>query len=165
MSSRPDLEPSLVIRAAEPSDAPAIFALIVELAHFESLEHQLSGSAAQLADDLFGPHARAWATVATIDEVVVGYALCFATYSTFLTRAGVWLEDLYVTQHERGRGIGRALFDAVAEQAKERGAGRLEWSVLDWNQKAIDFYESRGATVLPDWRICRITRQMESSEG
>lgn len=164
MSSGELFRQPFAIRAAGPGDTDALFALILELARFESLEHQVSGSAVQLALDLFGPSARAWATVATVEELVVGYALCFSTYSTFLTRPGVWLEDLYVSEKQRGRGIGRALFDAVAEQAKAQGAGRLEWSVLDWNQKAIDFYEERGATVLPDWRICRMTRQGEESE-
>jgi GNAT superfamily N-acetyltransferase len=134
-----------------------LFELIQELAHFEHLASQVTGSANELARDLFGERRAAEALVAERDGRVLGFALFFTTYSTFLTRPGLYLEDLYVRESERGRGIGKALLERLIELARERGAGRLEWSVLDWNANAITFYEKMGATVLPDWRICRVT--------
>jgi GNAT superfamily N-acetyltransferase len=95
--------------------------------------------------------------VAEWEGAIVGFALFFANYSTFLTQPGIYLEDLFVLPQYRRQGIGRALLSSVAEIAKARGAGRLEWSVLDWNQSAIAFYEKMGADVLPDWRICRVS--------
>jgi GNAT superfamily N-acetyltransferase len=152
----PDDSLPITIRDAQPGDERDIFSLIRELARFEHLEHQLEGSAEELGRQLFGPSPGAWALVALMGDRIVGYALCFSTFSTFLTRRGVWLEDLFVTESMRRRGIGSALFDAVVEGAQKLQAGRVEWSVLDWNEKAIAFYQSRGAQVLPDWRICRL---------
>jgi GNAT superfamily N-acetyltransferase len=148
---------SLSIRSARPGDEVVLFELIQELAHFEHLTHQVTGSADLLARDLFGDRPAAEALVAERDGRVLGFALFFATYSTFLTRPGLYLEDLYVRESERGHGVGKALLERVMGLARERGAGRLEWSVLDWNANAIAFYEKMGATVLPDWRICRVT--------
>jgi GNAT superfamily N-acetyltransferase len=145
------------IRPAKPGDEPAIFELISALARFEHLEHQVTGSPAQLARDLFGPRPAAEVLLAEDDGRAVGYALFFTTYSTFLTRPGIWLEDLFVLESHRQRGIGKALLAETRRVAAERGAGRLEWSVLDWNTNAITFYERFGATVMPDWRICRVT--------
>ncbi len=88
---------------------------------------------------------------------MVGYALSFPTYSTFRTQPGLWLEDIYVTPAERGRGLGKAMLLHLIEEGRRAGLGRIEWSVLDWNQPAIDFYASLGADVLPDWRICRVS--------
>ncbi|HET9952869.1 MAG TPA: GNAT family N-acetyltransferase [Polyangiaceae bacterium] len=147
---------TLAIRPARPGDQHAIFDLIRELARFERLEHVVSGSPDALAHDLFGERPSAEALLAESDGVPIGFALFFSTYSTFLTRPGLYLEDLFVLEPYRGQGVGRALLRAVHERARERGAGRLEWSVLDWNERAIAFYRSFGATVLPDWRICRI---------
>ena len=143
------------VRPARSGDERRLFELVSELARFEKLEHQLRGSATELADALFGPHPSAEALVAEQAGQIVGYALFFSTFSSFLTRPGVWLEDLFVTQAERGRGIGQSLLRAVAELACKRKAARFEWAVLDWNSPAIDFYRARGITVLPDWRICR----------
>ncbi|HVX93338.1 MAG TPA: GNAT family N-acetyltransferase [Polyangia bacterium] len=145
------------IRPAKPGDEHALFELISALARFEHLEHQLSGSPAELARDLFGPRPAAEALLAEEGGRAVGYALFFTTYSTFLTRPGLWLEDLFVLESHRRRGIGKALLEETRRVAAERGAGRLEWSVLDWNANAITFYERFGATVMPDWRICRVT--------
>lgn len=134
-----------------------LFELIGELAAFEHLEHLLTGSAEALARDLFGAAPRAEALLAELDGKAAGFALFFSSYSTFLTRAGIYLEDLYVRPALRGQGTGRALLAAVAGVAVERGAGRLEWAVLDWNERAIGFYEHVGATRLREWQLCRIT--------
>lgn len=152
-STRP---PGVAIRAARRGDEQALFELISELAHFEKLEHSVTGNAERLAEHLFAERPVAEALLAERGAVAVGFALFFTSYSTFLTRPGIYLEDLFVRESERGRGVGRALLSEVRRIAAARGAGRLEWSVLDWNERAIRFYEQIGATVLPDWRICRI---------
>ena len=144
------------IRPAQPGDEHALFALVQELARFERLEHQVSGSAKQLREHLFGARPVAEALLAEIAEKPVGFALFFTSDSTFLTRPGIYLEDLFVLESQRKLGIGKALLEAVRQVARARGAGRLEWSVLDWNENAIAFYERFGAKVMPDWRICRI---------
>jgi len=143
------------IRPARPGDEQALFTLIGELAKYERLEHVVRGSASELAEHLFGARPAAEALIAEIDGRAVGFALFFSTYSTFLTRPGLYLEDLFVLESQRRSGIGRALIESVENIAKARGAGRLEWSVLDWNADAIAFYEKLGARVLPDWRLCR----------
>jgi GNAT superfamily N-acetyltransferase len=145
------------IRQAQEADANAIFALIQELAHYEKLTHQVTGTPETLAEHLFGTPAYAEAIVAEAQEQLIGFALFFKNYSTFLTKPGLYLEDLYVQDAYRGQGIGKALLQAVAQIAQARGYGRLEWSVLDWNETAIAFYRRMGADVLPDWRICRVT--------
>jgi GNAT superfamily N-acetyltransferase len=148
--------PETIIRPARAGDETGIFALIEELAHFEKLEHQLTGNPSQLAVELFGERPHAEALVAERADRIVGYAIFFTTFSSFLARSGIWLEDLYVTESERGRGTGKALLESVATLAGDRGAGRFEWAVLDWNRRAIEFYEAVGAEVLPDWRVCRV---------
>jgi GNAT superfamily N-acetyltransferase len=144
------------IRAADPGDERGLFELIQELAVFERLSHKVSGNAEALGRHLFGERPVAEAVVAEAADRLLGFALFFGTYSTFLTRPGVYLEDLFVLESERGKGIGRALLSEVRRIAEARGAGRLEWSVLDWNENAIRFYRAFGAEVLPDWRICRV---------
>jgi GNAT superfamily N-acetyltransferase len=146
-----------VIRRAAPGDEATLFSLIRELSVFEHLEHELSGSSEALARDLFGQTPRAEALIAEVGGAAVGFAVFFSSYSTFSTRAGVYLEDLYVREAHRGSGVGRALLREVARLSRERGAGRLEWSVLDWNQRALGFYRHIGATVLNEWRICRVS--------
>jgi len=148
---------SYSIRTAVPGDEHALFALIQALAEYEKLSHVVSGSAERLARDLFEPHPRVEALLVEADQRVVAFALYFHNYSTFLTKFGLYLEDIFVLPDYRGRGIGKALLSRVAKVACERGCGRLEWSVLDWNESAIGFYQSLGASVLPDWRICRVT--------
>jgi GNAT superfamily N-acetyltransferase len=145
------------IRPAKTTDADAIFALIQELAHYEKLTHQVTGTPQALAEHLFGTPTYAEAIVAESLGQPIGFALFFKNYSTFLTKPGLYLEDLYVRETYRGQGIGKALLKAVAQIAQSRGYGRMEWSVLDWNETAIAFYQKMGADVLPDWRICRVT--------
>lgn len=145
-----------LIRPARPEDGAAIHAMVRELAEFERLAHQMVATEPQFQAALFGPKPSAEAMVATADGVVVGYALWFTTFSTFLGRPGIWLEDLYVRPAQRHRGIGRALLQAVVDVARARGCGRVEWSVLDWNARAIAIYETFGARTLPDWRIMRM---------
>jgi len=127
------------------------------LAEYEQLSHAVTGNAETLKAHLFGDRAYAEALIAEAQGQAVGYALFFFNYSTFLTKPGIYLEDLFVLPEYRGRGIGKALITSVGKIAVDRDCGRLEWSVLDWNQPAIDFYQNIGASVLPDWRICRIT--------
>jgi len=146
----------LTIRPAVPGDEHRLFDLINALARYEKLEREVTGSAATLASHLFGDRPHAEALLAEQDGRAIGYALYFTTYSTFLTRPGLYLEDLFVLQSERQRGVGRALLTEVKRIAEARGAGRLEWTVLDWNAGAIAFYRSFGADVLPDWRLCRM---------
>lgn len=144
------------IRPARRGDEDVLFTLIGELARFERLEHKVTGSAFELGEHLFGERPVAEALLAEVEGRAVGFALFFTSYSTFLTRPGVYLEDLFVLESHRKSGIGRALLEAVRDAARSRQAGRLEWSVLDWNENAIAFYERFGATVMPDWRICRV---------
>jgi len=146
-----------MIRPAAPQDVAAIHALVRALARYEKLEHQVTGTADDLREHLFGARRYVEALVASEDEAVVGVALYFHNYSTFLARPGVYLEDLFVLPDQRRRGHGRALLREVARIALERKCGRLEWSVLDWNEPALRFYESIGAPAMPDWRICRLT--------
>jgi GNAT superfamily N-acetyltransferase len=111
---------------------------------------------ASLQPHLFGPQPVAEAVVAEVAGTVVGFALFFTNFSTFLGQPGLYLEDLYVQPQHRGAGLGKALLQHLGALAVQRGCGRFEWSVLDWNQNAIDFYQRMGAAVLPDWRICRV---------
>lgn len=145
------------LRAATPADLPAICGLIHELAVFEKLEHLFQSTPEAMHPHLFGDKPVAEAVVAEVEGVVVGFALFFTNFSTFLARPGLYLEDLYVQPRFRSLGIGQALLEHLAALAVERGCGRFEWSVLDWNASAIGFYERMGASVLPDWRICRVT--------
>ncbi|GGD68003.1 GCN5 family acetyltransferase [Caballeronia grimmiae] len=145
------------IRAATPADVGAVFALMYELAEFEKLTHLFVATESSLHDALFGARPAAEALVAEQAGEVVGYALFFHNFSTFLAKRGLYLEDLYVRPALRGSGLGTKLLKKLAALAVERQCGRFEWSVLDWNQNAIDFYEKMGATVLPDWRVVRVT--------
>jgi GNAT superfamily N-acetyltransferase len=147
-----------MIRPATPVDVPAIHALVRELARYEKLEQSHVGSEDDLHAHLFGEPARfCEALVAEESGSVVGFALFFHNYSTFLSRPGVYLEDLFVRPEHRRQGHGRALLTAIARIAVERGCGRFEWSVLTWNEPAIAFYRSLGAETLDDWRILRLT--------
>ncbi len=147
------------IRSAEPQDIDAIFALILGLAAYEQLSDKVTGSPDLLRSHLFGDRPYTEAIVAEVDGKLCGFALFFHTYSTFLTQPGLYLEDVFVLPEYRRQGMGKALMTHVAKIAHDRGCGRLEWSVLDWNQSAIEFYQSLGATVLPDWKICRIAAE------
>jgi len=144
------------IRPAQPHDIAPIHAMIVELAVFEKLEHLVVATEALLHEGLFGAHPSCEAIVGEENGEVVCFALFFHNFSTFLTRKGLYLEDLYVRQSHRGKGYGTRMLTRLAQIAVERNCGRFEWSVLDWNAPAIGFYQGMGAEVLPDWRICRV---------
>ena len=153
-------ESSVRIARAAPADLEGLHRLVRALADYERLSAICTSTQDDLADALFGPKPACEALIARLDpesHVCVGFALFFQTYSTFLGRRGLWLEDLFVEPEHRGRGAGRALLRALAAIARERGCGRFEWSVLDWNASAIAFYESLGAIVMADWRIARVT--------
>jgi GNAT superfamily N-acetyltransferase len=145
------------LRPARAGDEVAIIGLVRELAVFEKLEHLMQATPEALAGHLFGPKPVVEARVVEVQGAVVAFALFFTNYSTFLGKPGLWLEDLYVQPAHRGSGLGKALIKHIAQLAVQRGCGRFEWAVLDWNRNAIDFYESLGATVMPDWRICRLS--------
>ncbi len=151
------------IRFAERSDVPLVLEFVESLAEYEKLRHECVATEALLEESLFGAHPAA--EVLLVFEgsraggraTPVGFALFFHSYSTFLARPGIWLEDLFVVPEARGRGYGKALLGRLAELAGERGCGRLEWAVLDWNRPAIEFYESIGAEAQDEWTTYRIT--------
>lgn len=153
------------LRPATPADLPAIVGLIRELADFEKLLHLVVVTPESLRPHLFGPRPAAEAVVAEADGAVVAFALFFTNFSTFLGQPGLYLEDLYVQPAHRGQGLGRAVLEHLGALAVERGCGRFEWSVLDWNENAIRFYEKMGATVMPEWRICRVTGEALAGFG
>jgi GNAT superfamily N-acetyltransferase len=145
------------IRQAKVDDVPQIFGLIEALAEYEALSHQMTGTVEQLQKHLFGERVYAEAIAVELETKIIGFALFFPNYSTFLTKPGIYLEDLFVLPAYRRQGIGKAMLIYLGKLAMQRGAERLEWSVLDWNKSAIAFYQSMGAKILPDWRICRVT--------
>ncbi len=145
------------IEVAGPQDAAVLLELIRALASYERLEHLVAADVGRLRDELAATPPMIEALLAWDGGRAVGFALYFSNYSTFLGRRGIYLEDLFVLPQARGRGIGRRLMLQVAGLAVERGCGRFEWTVLDWNQPAIDFYRGLGAELLPDWRVCRLT--------
>jgi GNAT superfamily N-acetyltransferase len=150
-------ETTFAIRPATPADVAHIMDMIRELAVFEKLEHQVVATDALLHEGLFGTKPSCEAIVGEADGEVLSYALFFHNFSTFLTKKGLYLEDLYVRQDRRGKGYGSRMLKHLARIAVERDCGRFEWSVLDWNMPAINFYKSMGAEILPDWRVCRVT--------
>jgi GNAT superfamily N-acetyltransferase len=151
------MNPRYSLRAALPQDVPAIAGLVEELAVFEQLEHLLKLTPEALQEHLFGPRPVIEAWVGVIEGEVVAYAICFTSYSTFLGKPGLYLEDLYVRPAHRRSGLGKGMLKHLAALALQRGYGRFEWTVLDWNEDAIRFYQRMGADLLPDWRICRAT--------
>jgi GNAT superfamily N-acetyltransferase len=144
------------IRPARPHDAELLVNLVRELAVYEKLELYARATADDFHKHLFGPHPAAEAAVAEADGEPVGFALWFSTFSTFRGQPGLYLEDIFVKPSFRGRGIGKGLLAAVARRAVERGCGRLEWSVLDWNAPAIGFYRALGARPMDEWTVYRI---------
>ncbi len=143
-----------------PADMGDLMQLIEALAAYEKLSHLVVATERDLAEALFGPQPAAEALIVREggeNGPAIAFALYFTNFSTFLGRRGLWLEDLFVRPEHRGRGIGRALLEALAATARARGYGRFEWAVLDWNASAIGFYERMGATILPDWKIARVT--------
>jgi GNAT superfamily N-acetyltransferase len=145
------------IAPAVPADVPAVLGLIRELAEYEKLLDQVHATEDSLRRDLFGPRPYAEVLLARLDARPVGYALFFHSYSTFLAKPGIYLEDVYVQPAVRGLGIGKGLLQEVARIAAERKCGRLEFAVLDWNQPSIDFYKAKGAVPLDDWTTYRLT--------
>jgi GNAT superfamily N-acetyltransferase len=149
--------PPCTIRFARPDDAPTILSLIKALAEYERLAHEVVATEEAVREHVFGPSPFCEVLMADVDGRSVGFALFFHNYSTFLARPGIYLEDLFVIPEERGRGYGKALLAALARLAVERGCGRLEWSVLDWNEPSINFYRALGAVPKDEWIIYRLT--------
>jgi GNAT superfamily N-acetyltransferase len=145
-----------VIRPAVPADVPALVQLVRDLAEYERAPEEAVATEAQLHDVLFGAQAAVFCDVAEVEGEVVGLAVWFLSFSTWLGRHGIYLEDLYVTPSRRGEGHGKALLATLARHCVERGYGRLEWSVLDWNTPAIDFYVALGAVGMDGWTVHRL---------
>ncbi|MBU2711338.1 GNAT family N-acetyltransferase [Zooshikella harenae] len=147
----------LIIRPATSDDVPTILNFIKNLAQYEKLSHEVVATEDKLKATLFGEHPAAEVIIAFLGDEPAGFALYFSSYSTFLAQPGMYLEDLYVNETLRGHGIGKALLRKLAQIAKSRHYGRLEWSVLNWNQPAINFYESIGAKPQDEWTVYRLT--------
>lgn len=147
----------LQIRPATEADVPLILSFIEELAEYERLSHEVVATEDALRDSLFGERPVAEVVIAQRGDASAAFALFFHNFSTFLGRPGIYLEDLYVRPEFRGAGIGRSLLVHLARLARERGCGRLEWWVLDWNEPAIRFYESLGAVPMDDWTVYRVS--------
>lgn len=148
---------TVTLRAATPGDVTLIRELIEGLADYERLRHECVATDASLRETLFGARPYAEVIIADVDGSAAGFALFFHNYSTFLAKPGIYLEDLFVRPEQRGRGVGKALLQRLAQLAVERGCGRLEWSVLDWNADAIGFYRSLGARPQDEWTVYRVT--------
>ena len=145
-----------MIRPARPEDVPTIVAFIRELAEYERLSKEVTLKEEDLKEHLFGKRRYAEVLIAEEDGAAVGFALFMHNYSTFLARPGIYLEDLFVRPAHRGKGYGRALLQELARIAVERGCGRFEWAVLDWNAPAIQFYKSLGASLMDEWTVFRL---------
>lgn len=148
---------TLRIERATERDIPSILRLVRQLAEYEKLAHAMVSSEDDFRRALFGPERNVDALMAFADDAAVGFALYFHSFSTFLGKRGIYLEDIYVEPEYRGRGIGSALLRRLAKIAKDQDCGRMEWSVLTWNRPSIDFYHRLGAVTLEDWRIFRLT--------
>jgi GNAT superfamily N-acetyltransferase len=147
---------TLRIEPAAERDLPAIVHLVTQLAHYEKLASAMVATEDDFRKALFGPRPSAEALMAFVNGAAAGFALYFYNFSTFLGKRGIYLEDIYVEPEHRGQGIGGALLKRLAKIAKEQGCGRMEWSVLTWNQPSIDFYHRLGAVTLEDWRTFRL---------
>jgi GNAT superfamily N-acetyltransferase len=148
---------SLDIRPARPDDCAHILALIRELAEYEKLAHEVETTEEKLRATLFANPPAAHCVLAFADGQPAGFAIYFFNYSTFLAKPGLYLEDLFVKPAQRGSGIGKALLLHLAKIANARGCGRMEWSVLDWNEPAIGFYKKLGAVPMSEWTVFRLT--------
>ena len=153
----PEPASTLTLRSATADDAALVVEFIHALAEYEQLSCECTATEEQVRATLLSPSSNAECILAFSDGVPAGFAVFFSNYSTFLARPGIYLEDLFVKPAYRQRGIGKGLILHLAKLANERGCGRLEWSVLEWNTPAIEFYKGIGATILPDWRVCRLT--------
>lgn len=138
------------------SEVPALLELIRELARFECLEHEVEATTGLLTDAFFGPRPAAGGLIARCEGQVAGYAIYFFTFSSFVGRPGIWLEDVYVRPQFRKRGLGRGLIEAVARIGAERGCGRFEWTALNWNSNALEFYRGLGARAMEEWVLIRL---------
>ena len=145
------------LRTATPADVPIILHCIRALAEYERLLHECIATEELLRESLFGDRPAAEVVLAFDGDDIAGYALWFRSYSTFLARPGIYLEDLFVFPAHRRRGLGRRLLAFLARTAVDRGYGRVEWAVLDWNRDAITFYRSLGATLMDEWTVCRLS--------
>jgi len=146
-----------LVRPAEPADAALVHGLVRALADYERLSHAVTATQDDIAGLLFGEVPRAFCDLVEIDGESVGFSLWFYTVSTFVGRAGIWIEDLYVAPEARGKGAGRALLRVLAQRCRAEGLGRLDWAVLDWNESGIGFYDRIGAVTLDDWRLRRLS--------
>jgi GNAT superfamily N-acetyltransferase len=155
MKERADFQ----IRRAHPKDVPIILELIRDLATYERAPEEVAATEEQLVDVLFGERPVAEVLLAFEEESPVGFAVYFYNFSTWLGRPGLYLEDLFVRPEKRGKGYGRALLVALAKIARDRGCGRMEWAVLDWNEPAIKFYRALGAKPMDAWTVFRLTRE------
>jgi len=149
--------PSFEIRSATEADVPAILSFVRKLAAYERLSQEVVATEALLRETLFGDRRTAEVAIGYLENLPVGFVLYFHNYSTFLGRPGLYIEDLFVDEIYRRRGYGRKLLLHVARLARERGCGRLEWSVLDWNEPAINFYKKLGAMPMSEWTVFRLT--------
>jgi GNAT superfamily N-acetyltransferase len=147
------------ISQIQPGEVPGLLELIRELARFERLEHEVEATVEVLTESLFGPKPVAGALIARANGQMAGYALYFFTFSSFIGRAGIWLEDLYVRPTLRRQGLGRALIEAVAGIGAEKNCGRFEWTALNWNENALDFYRKLGAQMMDDWVMIRLNAE------
>lgn len=146
----------VTIKPIQPQDVAELLEMIKELARFEHLEHEVEATVQRLNQSFFGPQPAAGALFARYDGEAAGYAIYFFTFSSFLARAGIWLEDIYVRPKYRKRGLGRQLVEAVAQAGVDRGCGRYEWTALNWNERALDFYQSIGARAMKEWVLHRM---------
>jgi diamine N-acetyltransferase len=147
---------ALVIRPARPTDAALVHSLVCELAAYEKLTHEVMATEGALAEALFAAHPSVFCDIAEWSGEPAGFIVWFKNFSTFSGRHGIYLEDLFVRPAHRRKGIGRSLLVHLAHRCMAEGWTRLQWSVLDWNKPAIEFYGSLGADLLPDWRLCRV---------
>jgi GNAT superfamily N-acetyltransferase len=147
----------ITIRPAREDEVPLVLQFVRELAEYEHLLHEAVASEERVRRDLFGPRPYAEVVFACLDDEPVGFALFFHNYSTFVGKPGIYLEDLFVRPSVRGKGLGKALLMWLAAETVRRDCGRLEWSVLDWNEPSIKFYKSLGAKPMDEWRIMRVT--------
>ena len=156
---------TLIIRDAARSDAPQIVQFIRDLADYEKLGGEMEATAADIERELFGTNPRVFCQIAELDGRPAGFALWFYTFSTFVGRQGLWLEDLFVKPELRGHGIGKALLVDLAQRCVREKLGRFEWNVLDWNQPSIEFYQSQGAVFMDGWRGCRVSGEALNKLG
>ena len=153
------MPPSFEIRTTTDADVPVILNLIRDLADYERAPDAVVTTEAGLREVLFGPKRAAEVLLALEDGVAIGFAVYFYNFSTWLGRPGIYLEDLFIRPTARGKGYGRALLERLAQIAQERGCGRMEWAVLDWNDPAIQFYKKLGAEPMTEWTVFRLTQE------